>query len=130
LGQPGTWITPDMRAAYLRLHEDGLAHSVEVWEGARLVGGIYGLAFGSAVFGESMYSEVPDASKLALVALCTRMARHGYTLLDCQVQNAHLESMGAVDMSRARFLGLLGHCIAASRPRFVDLFQSGDSLLG
>ncbi|NND44546.1 MAG: leucyl/phenylalanyl-tRNA--protein transferase, partial [Xanthomonadales bacterium] len=68
LGQPGTWITPDMRAAYLRLHEGGLAHSVEVWDGERLVGGIYGLAIGSAVFGESMFSEVPDASKLALVA--------------------------------------------------------------
>ena len=102
-GQQGTWIVPEMVAAYTRLHRMGIAHSVEVWDGHRLVGGLYGLAIGRMYFGESMFSHVPDASKAALWALCTRLAGWGWPLIDCQQETGHLVSLGAETMPRTEF---------------------------
>ena len=102
-GQPQTWITADMIGAYTRLHELGAAHSVEVWLDGELAGGLYGLALGRVFFGESMFSSHTDASKIALVALCRQLQQWDFTLLDCQVSNPHLASMGAVDISRGEF---------------------------
>lgn len=101
--QEGTWITDDMKHAYIRLHEIGIAHSVEVYVDAELAGGIYGVALGQMFFGESMFSKCTDASKIALVALCRQLHLWGYSLLDCQVSNPHLLSMGAVEISRQEF---------------------------
>jgi len=105
--ESGTWITRDMVEAYLRLHRLGHAHSVEVWRDGELAGGIYGVALGSVFFGESMFSRRTDASKLALVALCRQLDRWGFGLLDCQVGNPHLLSMGAEEISRNTFERLL-----------------------
>lgn len=102
-----TWITPEMRAAYCELHRLGWAHSVEVWRDGRLVGGIYGPALGRVFFGESMFSAEPDASKVALVALCRVLDAWGFPLLDCQLPNPHLERMGAHCMSRDDFVAHL-----------------------
>ena len=101
--QPETWITPEMQSAYNRLHEIGVAHSVEVSVNGELAGGIYGLALGRVFFGESMFSRHVDASKVALVALCRQLHRWGFTLLDCQVSNSHLLSMGAREIPRQEF---------------------------
>ena len=99
----GTWITDEMLAAYIRLHELGIAHSVEVWVDDELAGGIYGLALGRVFFGESMFSKHQDASKIALVALCQQLQQWDFSLLDCQISNPHLLSMGAQDISRVEF---------------------------
>jgi len=99
----GTWITAQMRTAYIRLHQAGIAHSLEVWRKDELAGGIYGLALGPVFFGESMFSRVTDASKVALVALCRQLSQWRFTLLDCQVSNPHLLSMGAEEIPRAKF---------------------------
>ena len=101
--QDGTWITPEMLTAYLRLHELGVAHSVEVHMDGDLAGGIYGLALGGMFFGESMFSKRDDASKVALVTLCRQLDEWGFSLLDCQVSNSHLLSMGAKEISREAF---------------------------
>lgn len=106
-GQEATWITPAMMRAYGRMHELGFAHSVEVWSSGQLAGGIYGLAFGRVFSGESMFSTVSDASKVALVLLCRQLDAWGFTLLDCQISNPHLLRMGAGEISRARFLAAL-----------------------
>lgn len=100
----GTWITLEMRAAYLRLHEMGYAHSVETWDGTRLVGGIYGVALGRAFFGESMFSAVPDASKAAICGLSHALLERNYDFIDCQVASAHLASLGARSLPRREFL--------------------------
>jgi leucyl/phenylalanyl-tRNA--protein transferase len=109
--EPGTWITPDMVQAYMRLHELGHAHSLEVWKGNELVGGIYGLSLGAIFFGESMFSGQTDGSKIALVALCRELERHGIGLMDCQVSNAHLLRMGAEEIPRERFEQELSACL-------------------
>jgi leucyl/phenylalanyl-tRNA--protein transferase len=101
---PGTWITPEMRAAYLRLHALGSAHSIEVRRGAELVGGVYGVAVGRVFSGESMFSRVSDASKVALVALASWCRARGHVLIDCQLPSAHLRSLGSRPMPRAEFL--------------------------
>lgn len=103
-GQHGTWITADMRAAYGRLHRLGHAHSVEVFDGEQLAGGIYGVAIGRMFFGESMFSAQSGASKVALAALAQRLDCWGWPLLDAQVENAHLLSLGAELWPRPRFL--------------------------
>ena len=105
--QKGTWITREMREAYLQLHELGHAHSIEVWNGAALVGGLYGIAIGKAFFGESMFSAAVNASKVALYTLAETLAWNDFRLIDCQVHNPHLESMGAVTIPRERFLSEL-----------------------
>lgn len=107
-GQQGTWITDDMREAYEGLHQTGYAHSVEAWQGDRLVGGVYGVSLGRCFFGESMFSRVTDASKVALAALMDRLRKWDFVLLDCQVYTAHLASLGAREMPRKEFLTLLG----------------------
>jgi leucyl/phenylalanyl-tRNA--protein transferase len=104
---PGTWITPEMRAAYLQLHALGAAHSIEVWRGAELVGGVYGVRVGRVFAGESMFSRTSDASKVALVALGEWCRGHGITLIDCQLPSAHLRSLGSRPLARAEFLGYL-----------------------
>lgn len=100
----GTWITTDMRSAYMQLHHLGHAHSVETWLGERLVGGVYGLAIGRAFFGESMFSIETDASKVALAALMHQLAERGFGLLDCQLETPHLHSLGSRVMARRDFI--------------------------
>ncbi|MEA3292684.1 MAG: leucyl/phenylalanyl-tRNA--protein transferase [Pseudomonadota bacterium] len=99
----GTWITSDMRGAYCRLHELGIAHSVETWRGDELVGGLYGVALGGVFFGESMFSHASDASKLALYALTRSLLEWEFSLIDCQVSSDHLFSLGAIEIPRPRF---------------------------
>lgn len=103
----GTWISPEMEAAYGQLHQRGQAHSVEVWQGDRLVGGLYGVAQGALFCGESMFSTADNASKCALSAFVPHFTRHGGRLIDCQVLNAHTASLGAQNISRSRYLHYL-----------------------
>ncbi|GED44527.1 leucyl/phenylalanyl-tRNA--protein transferase [Vreelandella aquamarina] len=105
--EPGTWINPDMRRAYQRLHELGIAHSIEVHRDGELVGGLYGLAMGPVFFGESMFSRQPDASKIALAYLAGAMQRHGGELIDCQMHTPHLASLGATTVARNTFINYL-----------------------
>ncbi len=107
-GQEGTWIQPSMVKAYLRLHQAGLAHSVETWMDGQLVGGLYCVAIGKSVFGESMFTRVPDASKLALAALVGFCRAHAIHSIDCQQNTAHLASLGAREMPRQLFLEHVG----------------------
>ncbi|HTO51606.1 MAG TPA: leucyl/phenylalanyl-tRNA--protein transferase [Burkholderiales bacterium] len=102
-GQGGTWIGPEMRAAYRKLHDLGYAHSVETWIDGELAGGLYGVAIGGAFFGESMFTRARDASKMALVGLVRRLAAAGFGLIDCQMHTAHLQSLGAREIPRAEF---------------------------
>jgi leucyl/phenylalanyl-tRNA--protein transferase len=99
-GQDGTWITPQMQQAYCRLHELGHAHSVETWIDGKLAGGLYGMAIGRAFYGESMFSRVVDASKIALVHLARYLERRGFAVIDCQMKTAHLASLGAREIPR------------------------------
>lgn len=123
-GQPegGTWINADMMRAYGRLHELGSAHSIELRIGDELAGGLYGVAIGQVFFGESMFSRVTDASKIALVSLADRLHEWGYALMDCQVHSAHLESLGSVRLPRPEFLQRLAQlcngAVAADAWRF------------
>lgn len=103
-GQPGTWIVADMQAAYCRLHEAGFAHSVESYKDGRLVGGLYGVSLGGCFFGESMFSHADNASKVAFVALCEQLQAWEFDLVDCQIQNTHLESFGVYTIPRADFM--------------------------
>lgn len=102
--EPGTWITAEIRQAYERLHQLGLAHSVETWRDGRLVGGLYGVALGRAFFGESMFSRVSNASKVAFVHLVRQLAAWDFALIDCQVHTRHLASLGAVEVPRHEFI--------------------------
>ncbi len=102
--QAGTWITEDMKAAYIKLHEMGVAKSVEVWRNNELVGGLYGIDLGTVFCGESMFSIESNTSKLAFIFLVQKLLRAGYKLLDCQVYNEHLASLGAQEISRKEFL--------------------------
>ena len=104
---PGTWISDEIVRSYCALHEHGVAHSVETWQGDRLVGGLYGVALGGAFFGESMFHRETDASNVALAALVERLRSRGYTLLDTQWVTEHLEQFGAIELSRSRYLRLL-----------------------
>lgn len=110
----GTWITGEMASAYEALHQSGWAHSVEVREGGRLVGGIYGLAIGRMFFGESMFSGAVNASKYAMLALCSVLSEHDFELIDCQVVSGHLLSLGAIAMARDDFSAILA--AACDRP--------------
>ncbi len=99
----GTWITPEMKKAYLALHEAGVAQSVECYQDGDLVGGLYGISLGKLFFGESMFHLVPDASKVAFAHLNRLMFRHDCPLIDCQIPNAHLTSLGATTIPRQEF---------------------------
>jgi leucyl/phenylalanyl-tRNA--protein transferase len=103
----GTWITEEMLEAYIRLHELGFAHSVEVWKGDELVGGLYGLAFGKCFFGESMFTKVSNASKFGFISLVRYLEERGFWLIDCQQETRHLASLGARSISREKFLSIL-----------------------
>ena len=114
--QPGTWITPDMLAAYTRLHSLGYAHSLEVWDGDALAGGLYGVAVGRMFSAESMFSRRANGSKLALHALAHALRERGFPWIDAQVCNPHLSRMGAQTMSRTRFLVELARLTADTAP--------------
>ncbi len=103
----GTWLNPAMQAAYCAMHALGRAHSLEVWRESRLVGGVYGVAVGRVFSGESMFSRVSDTSKIALFALCRHLAANGYAVLDCQIDNPHLTTLGCETMPRDKFIQLL-----------------------
>jgi len=103
-GEVGTWITDEMEQAYIKLHELGMAKSVEVWQDNELVGGLYGVDLGTVFCGESMFSKVSNASKFGLVFLVELLKREKYKILDCQVYNDHLASLGAEEISRIEFL--------------------------
>jgi leucyl/phenylalanyl-tRNA---protein transferase len=103
----GTWITNEMQQAYIELHKKGIAKSVEVWLGAELVGGLYGIDLGTVFCGESMFSKVSNASKLAFIYLAQKLEKENYKLIDCQVYNNHLASLGADEISREAFLKFL-----------------------
>ena len=106
-GQNGTWITPGLMEVYSTLHTQGHAHSVEVWEEGSLVGGLYGIDLGTVFCGESMFSKSSNASKVALIFLVKELKKNKYELIDCQVPTQHLASMGAVPISRTKFLTFL-----------------------
>ncbi len=103
----GAWLGHEMMDAYTRLHEQGFAASIEVWEEERLVGGLYGVTIGNCFFGESMFSLVPSASKLALIHLAQLFQKHGCTLIDCQFETPHLKSMGGRFISYEEYMELL-----------------------
>lgn len=106
-GQNGTWITNDMIEAYCKLNEMGIAKSVEVWQNDELVGGLYGIDLGHVFCGESMFSKVSNASKVAFIALVNQLKEKNYKLLDCQVYNEHLESLGCREIDRIDFIQIL-----------------------
>ncbi len=107
----GTWISPPMVAAYTRLFDAGYAHSVETWHDGKLVGGLYGVAIGRMFYGESMFSRRPDASKVALVRLARQLQQWGFGMIDCQMETAHLASLGARAMPRAVFTARLAELV-------------------
>ena len=103
-GQAGTWITPEMEAAYVELHRLGYAHSVETWVNGQLAGGLYGIAIGHAFYGESMFARARDASKIALAHLCAHLKRCNFGIIDCQMETTHLASLGAQPILRTDFV--------------------------
>jgi len=116
-GQPGTWITAEMQQAYRALHRLGYAHSVETWIGGKLAGGLYGIALGQAFYGESMFSHVRDASKIALAHLCAHLKRRGFGIIDCQMETDHLASLGARPIPRRDFAARLDElCLRGDPP--------------
>lgn len=116
--QGGTWITEDMKQAYIHLHRRGIAHSVEAWRDGELVGGLYGIGIGQVFFGESMFHKQTDASKVVFVHLVRQLTAWGYQLIDCQVSSEHLISLGAEDIPRGKFADLLNRlCQQQPDPR-------------
>lgn len=115
-GQDGTWITDAIRAGYGAMHRLGAAHSVEIWNGERLVGGLYGVSMGRMFYGESMFAREPDASKAALVSLATLLKAHGFSVIDCQQSTRHLASFGAREVPRAAFLERVGELVRQPGP--------------
>lgn len=116
--ETGTWIGPEIIAAYKRLHRAGDAHSVEVWKGSDLAGGLYGVDAGGVFTGESMFHRAPDASKIALLFLIEHLRARGAAWLDCQVMTPHMEALGAREIRRNLFLDMLAKEQAAGRPLF------------
>ncbi|CAA6808034.1 MAG: Leucyl/phenylalanyl-tRNA--protein transferase (EC [uncultured Aureispira sp.] len=106
-GQNGTWLTEEMKAAYINLHRLGFAHSVETWQGDTLVGGLYGLSLGNCFFGESMFAKASNASKMALIVLAKTLEKKGFGMIDCQSETKHLGSMGAKFIDQVDFLAYL-----------------------
>ena len=128
-GQSGTWIVPDMVRAYQALHEAGCAHSVETWVGGELMGGLYAVSMGKAVFGESMFAKATDASKIALAALVGFCRAHDIAMIDCQQNTRHLASLGAAEMPRADFLKQVGQGLAQAAPLWEFQPQYWDELM-
>lgn len=112
-GQRGTWITRAMIKGYTALHERGFAHSIEAWQGDRLVGGLYGISLGAVFYGESMFADVEDASKVAFATLLANLVRWGFQLVDCQSYTDHLATFGAEEWPRERFLAALERALDA-----------------
>ena len=112
--EDGTWISPAFQRAYGALHDLGLAHSAEAWEGDDLVGGLYGVALGRCFFGESMFSARPDASKVAFVALTRELIARGFELIDCQARTEHLVRLGAREVPRGEFLARIAELVDVS----------------
>lgn len=127
-GMPGTWLREDLQSSLKTLHQQGQAQSVEVWLNQALVGGLYGLSFGQMFFGESMFSQVANSSKLALVALATHLNHWGWPLIDCQVASDHLTRMGAIDMTSEQFELLLAQQ-TQQPPRDQQAWQINADLL-
>lgn len=119
----GTWITPEMERAYLGLHHAGYAHSVECWHEGQLAGGLYGVSIGRIFFGESMFTRVSDASKVALACLVQQLERWDFMLIDCQVHTRHLESLGASNLPRKEFTRLLEQGCARPPPPLPWVFD-------
>lgn len=109
---PGTWLSAEMIEAYCQLHQRGYAHSVECWQGGELQGGLYGVALGAVFFGESMFSLVPNSSKVALATLVKQLKVWQFAMIDCQVDSAHLQSLGAKEISGAEFSERLAQAVA------------------
>jgi len=128
-GQVGTWITPAVIDAYTALHEGGNAHSVETWRGGHLVGGLYGVSIGRMFFGESMFAQETDASKVALAHLVDRMRRADCPLIDCQQQTAHLATLGARPISRVGFAERLARLVNCAGPEAVWVVTPPSSVL-
>lgn len=113
----GTWIVDEMVKAYCRLHESGFAHSIEAWAGDRLAGGLYGVALGKCFFGESMFTRISNASKVAFVVLVNHLKSQGFAMIDCQITTGHLTRFGAREISRARYLDELDEALKAGTLR-------------
>ena len=111
-GEPGTWITSEIRTAYARLHAAGYAHSIETWIDGELAGGLYGVAIGKAFFGESMFTRVPDASKIAFVHVVRQLERWNFGVIDCQMRTEHLARFGAREIPRCDFTRLVERLVA------------------
>ncbi|MEJ2329062.1 MAG: leucyl/phenylalanyl-tRNA--protein transferase [Gammaproteobacteria bacterium] len=124
-GQQGTWITNRMLQAYCKLHRQGHAHSVEVWHGDELAGGLYGVAIGAAFYGESMFTRQRDASKIALVKLVDKLAAAGFLFIDCQVITDHLLSLGAETVDRTAFLRINSQAVGTAVR--IDWKQTGET---
>ena len=120
-----TWINDDIYNCYCKLHEDGFAHSVEVWRNSHLIGGVYGVTIGAAFFGESMFSEAANGSKIALAYLHDRLLKAGFLLFDTQFLTEHLASLGAIEISQAQYLVKLEKALNKNAT-FLDLNYSSD----
>ena len=123
-----TWLNADMKRAYQELFDDGDAHSIEIRQDGKLIGGVFGIALGGCFFGESMFSRHRNASKIALAILCRHLVRRGFSLLDCQVPSRHLASLGAREMSRGQFMRRLGGALNA--PDCKGRWQLDADILG
>ncbi len=124
-----TWINPELRRLYQDLHRNGYAHSLEVWDGRTLVGGVYGVVLGAAFFGESMFSRRTDASKIALAYLVDRLRQTGFTLFDTQFLTAHLASLGAIEIPRAAYHAELKQAVDASADFTAELTQTPQGVI-
>lgn len=129
--RPNTWINDEIARLYGALHAQGAAHTVECWQEGRLVGGLYGVSLGAAFFGESMFSRLPDASKVALVHLAAHLKAGGYRLLDTQFLTPHLAQFGGIEISRTRYRRLLGQALGyrAGFPLFLPGASPGEAAL-
>ncbi|KIC43381.1 leucyl/phenylalanyl-tRNA--protein transferase [Ruegeria sp. ANG-R] len=124
-----TWINPELRRLYQQLHQTGRAHSLEVWDGSSLIGGVYGVVLGAAFFGESMFSRRTDASKIALAYLVDRLRQTGFTLFDTQFLTAHLASLGAIEIPRAVYHSELKQALDLKADFTTDLLQTPQGVI-
>ncbi|KUJ78534.1 leucyl/phenylalanyl-tRNA--protein transferase [Ruegeria profundi] len=124
-----TWINAELRDLYLKIHHSGQAHSLEIWEGDQLVGGVFGVTLGAAFFGESMFSRRKDASKIALAYLVDRLRQTGFRLFDTQFLTAHLASLGAIEIPRSQYRKELEEAINASADFTAPLAQSAEGVI-